>query len=256
MGKKETSGHYSIAAMSNIYAAPAGNYDVPVSTALPTTRQPGEYDVPAITNKSDSMGPTPPQQTTVDQNGNLQEVTIYSRASEIFKEKKAIVDQKLLDIDDQRIRLISQIVNSVIGGMIMLEGILEMLVIDTECMAQNIWLTIFGALFVLSSLGRGPIDNLLRTGMDFLYRPGFRGFFLFYMGTLQFTWWYGIVTGIFCFFCSIFNYYVMKTHPYYFEEEMSSADQYNQQQGGQQHAAMGGQDGQFHATQATDSADF
>jgi len=77
--------------MSN-YAAPAGSYDVPVAN----TRQPGNYDLPPIDHKSE-LTPMPPQQaptSNYDPNGNLEEVTLVGRVSEVFKEKKAIVDGK------------------------------------------------------------------------------------------------------------------------------------------------------------------
>eukprot|EP00656_Telonema_subtile_P022339 TRINITY_DN2345_c0_g1_i3.p1 TRINITY_DN2345_c0_g1~~TRINITY_DN2345_c0_g1_i3.p1 ORF type:complete len:147 (-),score=28.80 TRINITY_DN2345_c0_g1_i3:317-757(-) len=115
--------------------------------------------------------------------------------------------------------------------MIMSNSLVE-LVSGTDCTMQFVWLTVFGLLFILSSLRVGAIDVMLKVGTDFLYRAGFKGFFLIYMGTLQLTWWYGIVTGCFCFLAAIFNYYVMKTHPY-FDDEVVVENGAQSEQGGQ-----------------------
>eukprot|EP00658_Telonema_sp_P-2_P056157 TRINITY_DN4463_c0_g3_i2.p1 TRINITY_DN4463_c0_g3~~TRINITY_DN4463_c0_g3_i2.p1 ORF type:complete len:151 (-),score=36.61 TRINITY_DN4463_c0_g3_i2:220-672(-) len=101
--------------------------------------------------------------------------------------------------------------------MIMTNSLVE-LADGANCTMQFVWLTVFGLLFILTSLRVANIDSLLKFSTDFLYRAGFKGFFLIYMGTLQLTWWYGIVTGVFCFLAAIFNYYVMTTHPYFDEE--------------------------------------
>lgn len=201
------------------YAPPASSYEVPV--------------VPP-TDKSDTAAPQPPQQHSNQQlqpagASDLEEVTLVERVSTAFKERKAIVDQKLLSLEDARMLQISQAVNSAIGAMVCLEALLEMLTRDTDCWMQSVWLFIFGVLFVLSSLRISAVDALFnnKAGMDFLYRAGFRGFFLIYIGTLQFTWWFGILTGIFCFFAAIFNYYVMTTHPYFDNQASERAQQYD-----------------------------
>lgn len=51
--------------------------------------------------------------------------------------------------------------------------------------------------------------------------------------------WFGIIVGIFCFLAAIFNYYVMKTHPF-FDEEVA-VDENNPHTGGNtgHHQPMG-----------------
>jgi len=46
-----------------------------------------------------------------------------------------------------------------------------------------------------------------------MYFPGFRAFFLTFVGTMMWWWWFGILVSCFCFLGAIFNYYIMKTHP-------------------------------------------
>ena len=48
--------------------------------------------------------------------------------------------------------------------------------------------SVFGLLFILTSLKQDRIDKFLKAFADFAYRAGFKGFFLVYMGTLQLTW--------------------------------------------------------------------
>ena len=54
---------------------------------------------------------------------------------------------------------------------------------------------------------------MLKANVDFMYYPGFRAFFLTFVGTLMWRETLGIVISCFCFLGAIFNFYVMKTHP-------------------------------------------
>merc|ERR1719164_177957 len=73
--------------------------------------------------------------------------------------------------------------------------------------------SVFGLLFMLIELKIPRFETMLKNNVEFMYFPGFRAFFLAFVGTMQWWWWLGITVSVFCFLGAIFNFYVMKTHP-------------------------------------------
>lgn len=125
------------------------------------------------------------------------------------------VDERLLATSDERIKMIWRSVNGSLGALITSNGVLRCFVLglSLEFFIMSLWLIIFGVLFVVIELKIPQIESVLKANVDFMYFPGFRAFFLTFVGTMQWWWWFGITTSCFCFLGAIFNFYVMKTHP-------------------------------------------
>merc|ERR1711998_193633 len=112
---------------------------------------------------------------------------------------------------------VGKVVNGTTGVLITLNGIARLFkfgVSDGLAMfVMTLWLIIFGTLFILIELKLPRLESLFKANIEFMYLPGFRAFFLTFIGTMQWWWWLGILVSVICFLVAIFNSYVMKTHP-------------------------------------------
>jgi hypothetical protein len=178
-------------------------------------------DVPVIpsgnTQYDDSGPPLPPQQAETPVSVNKESRSLLARQS--LTNLRQSVDDKLLSTSDDKIKQVWKAVNGGIGLLIMLNGVLRIVGVDTahvydlNVFVMSLWLIIFGLLFILIELKLPKIDTVFKANIDFMFFPGFRAFFLTFVGTMQWTWWLGITVSVFCFLGAIFNFYVMKTHP-------------------------------------------
>jgi len=170
-------------------------------------------DVPAIPAGGSAAyePPMPPQNEPTDPPGTL--------ARNSFSQKlggmRDSVDQRLLATPDDQIKKYWKIANGFIGLLILTNAILRLFLLDFyfKIFIQTLWLLLFGIIFILIELKIPKIDELLKANFDFMYYPGFRAFFLTFIGTLQWWWVFGIIVSVFCFLGAIFNFYVMRTHP-------------------------------------------
>lgn len=171
-------------------------------------------DVPAIAPPPEINEPPMPPQTaeTPTSFGSSQASGgAYQRLSSL----RQSMDERVKATSDTQIKLIWKVVNAIIGGLILLNGVARLFCISMSLQhfVLSLWLIIFGVVFILIELKLPKIDDVLKANMDFMYFPGFRTFFLTFVGTLQWWWWLGIVVSCFCFLGAIFNFYIMKTHP-------------------------------------------
>merc|ERR1711965_234450 len=136
------------------------------------------------------------------------------------------VDDRLLATSDDEIKNYWKYCNGGLGALIMTNGLLRCLVVSMslEFFIMSCWLVIFGLIFVLVELNIQRVDSLLKANVEFMYFPGFRAFFLTFVGTMMWWWWFGILVSCLCFLGAIFNYYIMKTHPAFGH---SNADTYS-----------------------------
>merc|ERR1711871_742988 len=152
--------------MASPYDAPGPpSYVVSVAEAPKddAPMMPPQHDAAPMMPPQQQEVPVPPQQamapyeTESAGSATSDRHSLVGRVSGVFQAKKAIIDEKLLGIDNSRIRLISQLVNSVIGLMISLNAVLELG--DTDCVIQFFWLVLFGLLFIVTSLKQSSIDK-------------------------------------------------------------------------------------------------
>jgi|ERR1712216_437127 len=164
----------------------------------------GMTDVPVIPSSGPSSyeePPMPPQQAETPVNSK-ESKSLLARAS--VTNLRQSVDEKLLATSDSRIKQVWKIVNGAIGLLIMLNGILRIvglggIVYDINVFVMSLWLIIFGLLFLTIELQLPKIEGIFKANIDFMYFPGFRAFFLTFVGTMQWNWWLGIVVSVICF---------------------------------------------------------
>jgi len=174
-------------------------------------------EVPSIGKMEDhafsaqQYDPEPPQTAQTPGAGGRSGSMSFSGLSDVRQN----IDERLLATPDDTIKKIWKIANATIGALIMINGICRMFAFhfQMEFFILSVWLIIFGFIFILIELQIPATDAVIRSNMAFMYLPGFRAFFLTFVGTLQWWWWLGITVSIFCFLGAMFNFYVMKTHP-------------------------------------------